>query len=212
MRSSCSRTSCRRSGQAARLISAKEVWNEIETAALSDTQLRADVGSWNLVRSRPWSDCFNRKARCMQQRNRENRACLIERHERPGEESSAPMSVAEHLHKMCEGVGVTTNLLERVRVSKIGKISNFFQNFIKFLAGSFLAVSKRNFARKYAFDSIFQALQDFHTFAPLQSQNFRKNRFEKSAIFVKIQQHFANHYVANFAKICQNLISKISSR
>ena len=57
-----------------------------------------------------------------------------------------------------------------VRVSKIGKISKF----CKFLAGSFSAVSKRNFARKYAFDSIFQALQDLHPFAPLQSQNFRK--------------------------------------
>ena len=46
--------------------------------------------------------------------------------------------------------------------------------FCKFLAGSFSAVLKRNFARKYAFDSIFQALQDLHPFAPLQSQNFRK--------------------------------------
>ena len=46
--------------------------------------------------------------------------------------------------------------------------------FCKFLAGSFSAVSKRNFARKYAFDSIFQDLQDLHTFAPLQSQNFRE--------------------------------------
>ena len=46
--------------------------------------------------------------------------------------------------------------------------------FCKFLAGSFSVVSKRNFARKYAFDSIFQALQDLHPFSPLQSQNFRK--------------------------------------
>ena len=58
--------------------------------------------------------------------------------------------------------------LGRVRVSKIGK-------FCKFLAGSFSAVSKRNFARKYAFDSIFQALQDVHTFAPLRSQIFSKH-------------------------------------
>ena len=50
------------------------------------------------------------------------------------------------------------------------KLANFAK-FCKFLAGSFSAVSKRNFARKYAFDSIFQALQDLHTFAPLQSQN-----------------------------------------
>ena len=49
-----------------------------------------------------------------------------------------------------------------------------FRKFCKFLAGSFSAVSKRNFARKYAFDSIFQALQDLRPFAPLQSQNFRK--------------------------------------
>ena len=73
----------------------------------------------------------------------------------------------------------------RASLSKIGKICNFFSKICKFLAGSFSAVSKRNFARKYAFDSIFQALQDLHPFAPLQSQNFRKNRFEKSAIFVK---------------------------
>ena len=49
-----------------------------------------------------------------------------------------------------------------------------FEIFCKFLAGLFSAVSKQNFARKYAFDSIFQALQDLHPFAPLQSQNFRK--------------------------------------
>ena len=45
-------------------------------------------------------------------------------------------------------------------------------------AGSFSAVSKRDFARKYAFDSIFQARQHVHTFAPLQSQNFNKNRLK----------------------------------
>ena len=48
------------------------------------------------------------------------------------------------------------------------KLANFGK-FCKYLAGSFSAVSKRNFARKYAFDSIFQALQDVHAFAPLQS-------------------------------------------
>ena len=55
-----------------------------------------------------------------------------------------------------------------------GKFCKFFAKFCKFLAGSFSAVSKQNFARKYAFDSIFQALQDVHTFAPLRSQNFSK--------------------------------------
>ena len=56
----------------------------------------------------------------------------------------------------------------------ISKICICFAKFCKFLAGSSSAVSKRNFARKYAFDNIFQALQDLHPFAPLQSQNFRK--------------------------------------
>ena len=58
-----------------------------------------------------------------------------------------------------------------VRVSKISKMANIAKVAI-FLAGSFSAVSKRNFARKYAFDSISQALQDLHNFAPLQSQFF----------------------------------------
>ena len=52
------------------------------------------------------------------------------------------------------------------------RLECIFTTFCKFLAGSFSAVSKRNFARKYAFDSIFQVLQDLHTFAPLQSQCF----------------------------------------
>ena len=81
-----------------------------------------------------------------------------------------------------------------------------FCKFCKFFAGSFSAVSKRIFARNCAGDSIFQDLQDLHPFAPLQSQNFSKNQFEKSAIFVKIEnsaniKHFAN--VTEFANICQ---------
>ena len=81
-------------------------------------------------------------------------------------------------------------------LAKLAKLAKF----CKFLAGSFSAVSKRNFAGKYAFDSIFQDLQDLHTFAPLQSQNFRRNRFEKSEIFVKIQQHFCKCASQNLQK------------
>ena len=40
--------------------------------------------------------------------------------------------------------------------------------------GLVLGCIKTKFARKYAFDSIFLALQDVHTFAPLRSQNFSK--------------------------------------
>ena len=81
------------------------------------------------------------------------------------------------------------------KVSKIGKFYGKFANFCKFLAGSFSAVSKGNFARKYAFGSIFQALQDLHPFAPLQSQNFSK----KSAVW-KI-----SNFGKNSAKILQVL-------
>ena len=60
-----------------------------------------------------------------------------------------------------------------------------FRKFCKFLAGSFSAVSKRMFARKHAFDSIFQdLLQDVHTFAPLQTQHLLTKMSENSEIFV----------------------------
>ena len=54
-----------------------------------------------------------------------------------------------------------------VRVSKIGKIG-------KFLAGSFSAVSKRDFAKKYAFDALFKLYKICILFAPLRFQNFSK--------------------------------------
>ena len=64
--------------------------------------------------------------------------------------------------------------LAKLALPNFARFCKILQIFCKFLAGSFSAVSKRNFARKCAFDSIFQTLQDLHTFAPLQSQNFRK--------------------------------------
>ena len=55
-------------------------------------------------------------------------------------------------------------------LAKLANSKNLnFAEFGNFLAGSFSAVSKRNFAIKYAFDSIFQVLQNLHTSAPLQS-------------------------------------------
>ena len=70
-----------------------------------------------------------------------------------------------------------SKVLKVRQAASLAKLANLlivFCKFCNFLAGSFSAVSKRNFARKYAFDSIFQALHDLHPFAPLQSQNFRK--------------------------------------
>ena len=90
-------------------------------------------------------------------------------------------------------------------LAKLAKVADF----CKFLAGSFSAVSKRIFARKYAFDSIFQALQDLHTFAPLQSQNFSKQSVLKTSnVCENSAKNFAN--ITKFAKCCQ--ISKISDR
>ena len=43
----------------------------------------------------------------------------------------------------------------------------------KILEGSFSAVSTPIFASKNSFCSVFQDLQDCHTFAPLETQNFR---------------------------------------
>ena len=85
--------------------------------------------------------------------------------------------------------------------SKIGKIWTTSTR----TAGSFSAVSKRNFASKCAFDSIFQALPDVLTFPPLQSQNFsnksvwkiRKFR-ENSAKSLQMLQILQN--VAKFQK------------
>ena len=53
----------------------------------------------------------------------------------------------------------------------------FFENFANFWrARSRLYQNEilQENTSKYAFDSIFQALQDLHPFAPLQSQKFRK--------------------------------------
>ena len=60
-----------------------------------------------------------------------------------------------------EGAPVRRHGGKEVKLAKLA-------NFCKILAGSFSAVSKRIFASKYAFDSIFQDLQDVQTFAPLQ--------------------------------------------
>ena len=76
----------------------------------------------------------------------------------------------EAISELARGASRCSGLHWGVRVRGLGLAK--LAKFCKFLAGSFSAVSKRNFARKYAFDSIFQALQDLHTFALLQSQNF----------------------------------------
>ena len=77
-----------------------------------------------------------------------------------------------------------------------------FRKFCKFLAGSFSAVSKRNFARKQnmrstAFFKLYKICILLHR---CNLNIFVKNRFEKSAIFVQIQQKFCK-----CRKICKML-------
>ena len=115
----------------------------------------------------------------------------------PGMYEARPTNEAQVLLGSASEAPPQRRPLSDARVRGLGsaKLANFAK-FCKFLAGSFSAVSKRNFARKYAFDSIFQALQDIcqdlHTFAPLQSQKFSKkirlknqhNFRENSAFFL----------------------------
>ena len=75
-----------------------------------------------------------------------------------------------------------------------------FANFCKLLAGSFSAVSKGSFARKYAFDSIFQALQDLHIISLLQSQNFSKKSVSKISNF---RENSATLNILQGCKICK---------
>jgi|OM-RGC.v1.021759419 hypothetical protein len=95
--------------------------------------------------------------------------------ERAGQVADAPDRPGLLLRQEVRRAAASGEQRQRTpQIERVPSFLHFFAKFCKFLAGSFSAVSKRNFARKYAFDSIFQALQDLHPFAPLQSQNFRK--------------------------------------
>ena len=52
--------------------------------------------------------------------------------------------------------------------------TEYFIQFLQTLGGPFSAVSTATIATKYSFFQDFRDLQDFHTFAPLRSQNFSK--------------------------------------
>ena len=65
----------------------------------------------------------------------------------------------------------------------------FFQKILQTLRGSLSAVSKPNFASKYAFESSRRDLQDLHAFAPLSIQNFSQI---SSNFFAFSQFYFQN--------------------
>ena len=69
------------------------------------------------------------------------------------------------------------------KLANFAFFKKFFANFCKFLAGSFSAVSKRNFARKYAFDSIFKLYKICILLHRCNLKIFAKYRFEKNSNF-----------------------------
>ena len=83
-------------------------------------------------------------------------------------------AVEEAPEPVRDAVEAVHRLLAVPRLAKLGKLANF----CKFLAGSFSAVSKRNFARKYAFDSFFKLYKICILLHRCNLKIFAKNRFE----------------------------------
>ena len=82
--------------------------------------------------------------------------------------------------RIADGVGAYRELAPRASTKAGGALdkkfdTEFFSDFsAKTLEGSFSAVSTPIFASKYSFCSVFRDLQDCHTFAPVETQTFRK--------------------------------------
>ena len=87
----------------------------------------------------------------------------------------------------------------KIRCSKI----LFFSENDLALEGSFSSVPKPIFATTYSYFSIFQDLQDLHTFAPLRIQNTRKSSSNFFWIFDRISAK--NHdFSTIFIEICSD--------
>ena len=101
----------------------------------------------------------------------------------------------------------------KMHFSKMHFPKMHFSKILQIFGGLVLGCIKTKFCKKYAFDSIFQVLQDLHTSAPLQIQNFSKKLrksgkticFENQrldSLEVKFQQNNCN------GKICiKNVIN-----
>ena len=69
------------------------------------------------------------------------------------------------------------------------------------LEGSFSAVSTATIATKYSFFQDFRDLQDFHTFAPLRSQNFSKKVVTILSFLNKLNNLFNSNFMKNAWKL-----------
>ena len=86
------------------------------------------------------------------------------------------------------------------------KISNFLQ-ILQFFGGLVLGCIKTKFWSNYAFDKFFQALQDLHSFAPLQTQHFSKTLVWKISTFREktIKLLHMLQQSANLLNFCRNV-------
>ena len=103
---------------------------------------------------------FTCKDRCQYSRKRAKFAHSL-RVQMPQVEAKLASTVRAAIPQMIAEMPLEEDCENEVAELKMGKLLNLFSKFCKFLAGSFSAVSKRNFASKYAFDSIFQNLPDY---------------------------------------------------
>ena len=91
----------------------------------------------------------------------------------------------------------------RQNLAKFGKFWQTFGKFCETLEGSFSAVSTPLIARVGAFFRIFQNLQDLHSSAPLQTQNFPEFRqnFQEVA---KVRKSCKSRKVLKISMCLQN--------
>ena len=79
--------------------------------------------------------------------------------------------------------------------------TEYFIQFRQTLGGPFSAVSTATIATKYSFFQDFRDLQDFHTFAPLRSQNFSKKVVTILSFLNKLNNLFNSNFMKNALKL-----------
>ena len=97
-------------------------------------------------------------------------------------------------------------LVERYDAVKFGIFQRNLSNF----RGLVLFCIEADFATKYSFFSILRDLQDLHTFAPLQTQNLRKNSSNFFRILARISAKILifRQFSSNFAQILMIFFSE----
>ena len=113
---------------------------------------------------------------------------------------------------MGTGFRMGETIVNRAVFMTVGGVVGWYR---QTLDGSFSSVSRPIFASKYSFFSIFRDLQDLHTFAPLQIQNFSKfsstffsRIFQEILEFLSLEseiRNFSDWILRIFVGISRNL-------